>query len=86
MSGHLLTFLFKQGNPEKLVDLGQPKADWLLAGITGLLKGDQQEILFQEKSTGKAFAWTLDTNLKVSSVLDLDIGTHNGLRVHLAEQ
>jgi hypothetical protein len=85
-TGHLLIYLFDQGKPTKLVNVGKPKDDWLVAGITGLLQGDQQEILFQEKSTGKAFAWKLDANLNIASVIDLDIGTHDGLRVHLAER
>ncbi len=84
-TGHLLISLFNHGEPAKLIDLGKPNSDWLVAGITGVLKGDQQEILFQEKSTGKAFAWTLDANLNIASVVDLDIGSHDGLRLHLAE-
>ncbi len=83
---HLLIHLFNQGKPKKLVDLGKPKGDWSVAGITGLLRGDRQEILFQEKATGKAFAWTLDANLSIAKAIDLDIGIHDGLRLHLAER
>lgn len=85
-SNHLLICLFNEGKPAKLVDVGEPKADWSVAGITGLLQGDRQEILFQEKSTGKAFAWVLDEDLSIARVVDLDIGDHDGLRVHLAER
>jgi hypothetical protein len=64
---------------------GKPTADWSIAGITGLLRGDQQEISFQEKSTRKAFAWTLDANLNIVGVVESAVGNHDGLRVHLSE-
>lgn len=64
---------------------GKPTADWAIAGITSLLRGDQQEIPFQEKSTGKAFAWTLDANLDIVGVVESAVGNHDGLQVHLSE-
>ena len=83
-TGHLVIDVFEGGKPARLVDIGQPDAGWSVAGMIDLLQGTQQEIIFQEVSTGRAFAWTLTADLQVSSVADLDIGTHDGLRVHLA--
>ena len=67
-------YFFHHGKPAKLVDPGKPTGSWSFVDITGLLRGSRQEILFQEQSTGKAFAWILDEDLKVASIVDLNIG------------
>jgi hypothetical protein len=86
LTGNLLISPFNNAAPYTQIDLGKPKEDWVFAGFSRVLQQDCQEILFQEKSTGEAFAWTLDAGLHVSDVINIEVGLHNGLRVHLAER
>jgi hypothetical protein len=84
-TGHLLIDVWQDGKSSRIIDIGQPKADWEAAGIIDLVAGGPKEILFQEKSTGNAYVWKLNSDLTVADTVALDIGTHDGLRLHLAE-
>ncbi|MGC4033587.1 MAG: SdrD B-like domain-containing protein [Tepidisphaeraceae bacterium] len=85
-SKHLFAQTLESGTQDKLADLGLPEADLAVAGIGDFIKGDFAEVLFQDRSTGQAFAWSLDSDLNVTDKFPIDIGTHNGLRLQLAEE
>lgn len=68
------------------VDLGAAPAGWVVAGIVDLLsESDPSEILFYDPTTLKTYVWELTASATRAAVHDVEIGDHNGLRVHVAE-
>lgn|GEM_PF-5273170 len=86
-NGHLTARLYRGAGSEPVtVDLGRPDPNWAVAGVLNLHGGPgADDILFQDRATGKAYVWTLATGSQTPSVREVDVGTHDGLRIHFAE-
>ena len=84
--GHLVASLHRDGGADESVDLGKPDSEWAVAGVLNLTgASDSDGVLFQDRVTGQGHYWQLGTGAAIESTLDIDIGAHDGLRLHLAE-
>ncbi|MDB5297786.1 MAG: hypothetical protein JWO31_3769, partial [Phycisphaerales bacterium] len=67
-------------------DLGAAPTGWVVAGVVNLTRGSAAaEILLQDPATLNTYAWELGPDLKPARTLEVEIGDHDGLRVHTAE-
>lgn len=66
--------------------LGTVHPAWAVAGVTDLIFGGPSEVLFQDRSTGTGYAWTLTSQLAVEQSVEVDIGSHSGLLLHLSDR
>ena len=68
------------------VDLGAPPTGWVVAGVLDLTRGTASaDVLLQDPATLKTYAWELGPDAKLSGTREVEIGDHDGLRIHTAE-
>ncbi len=85
-SNQVFARIYENGRFVAVKTIGDINPDWSVAGVTDLVTGGNAEVLFQERATGKAYAWLLGPNLTVQQTNEIDIGEHSGLRLHLSER
>ena len=81
----LLAQLYENGQTGDLKQIGNINANWSVAGVIDLVNGDNAEIVMQDRLTGNAYAWELAADMTTQESYELDLGTHDGLRLHLSD-